>query len=97
MNRIGKTGRANAQANKKIREHIPEHDTCELVGIVEHECAPFAMTTAHRHKRAWYGGDADLLADKKQWIRACVTAHDFIENDRDLTKELFTKLRGKEI
>ena len=97
MNRVGTTGKANAKANRKIRESIPAHDTCELVGLVEHECAPFAMTTAHRHKRAWYGGDADLLADKKQWIRACVTSHDIIEHDSELTEEVFMRLRGKEL
>lgn len=97
LRKIGKVGRANIAANKKIRVQRPEIEHCELVGLVEHECAPFALTNAHRHKRAWYGGDPDLLSDRKQWIRACVVSHDIIEHDAELTEQVFMRLRGKEI
>lgn len=56
----------------------------------------FAMAPAHRHKRAWYKGDPEKLADVKQWVCACVDCHDAIEHNKQLTEEVFITLRGIE-
>ena len=84
MNRVGKVGRANIAANKKIKTHAEKQgiNHCEVckLGMAKFagiECVEsFALTTAHRHKRAWYKGDADLLADPNQWVKACVSFSD---------------------
>lgn len=101
MNKVGKIGRANIAANKKIREHAEKHsiDHCEVCALnmpefKDIECVgSFALTTAHKHKRAWYKGDPDLLSDPSQWVKACVTSHDRIEHDEALTEEVFNRLR----
>lgn len=101
MNKVGKVGRANIAANKKIKAHAEANslDQCEIcaLGMEEFkdiECVgSFALTTAHKHKRAWYKGDPDLLSDPKQWVKACVTSHDRIEHDEALTEEVFSRLR----
>lgn len=96
MNRVGKVGRANLKANKMIREYSEQHDldTCEI-GL--HGClGKFTVANAHRHKRSWYKGDADKLADPKQWVKACQCCHDKIEHDAALTEEVFMRLRGEE-
>lgn len=54
------------------------------------------LTNAHRHKRSWYKGDVELLSDRKQVIKGCVNCHDAIEHNKELTEEIFTKLRGGE-
>lgn len=103
MNKVSKVGRANIEANKKIKAHAEANslDQCEIcaLGMEEFkdiECVgSFALTTAHKHKRAWYKGDPDLLSDPKQWVKACVTSHDRIEHDEALTEEVFMSLRGE--
>lgn len=96
MRKIGKVGRANLAANKKIKLHIDESllQNCEIgfEGCLKN----FALTIAHRHKRAWYKGDADLLSNPKQWVIGCVCCHDAIEHDKELTEKTFNKLRGPE-
>lgn len=102
MNRVGKVGRANLAANKKIRVIAEKDglDYCEIgrLNMPElkgTEClGSFTLASAHRHKRAWYKGDAELLADKDQWVKACVNCHNGIEFDADLTDEVFNRLRN---
>ena len=102
MNRVGKVGRANISACKKIAVIAAKEglDYCEigrlnLPAMKEVEClGSFTLASAHRHKRAWYKGDAELLADRDQWVKACVNCHDAIEFDGDLTEEVFNRLRN---
>lgn len=91
--RVGKVGRANIESRKKIAEICEEKqlNRCELnfIGCMQ----TWPLAPAHRHKRAWYKGDVELLADFNQWVVACVVCHDTIEHDGMLTEELFNKLR----
>lgn len=104
MNKVGKVGRANIAANKEIKKHAEAKslDHCEVCKLgmeafKDVECVgSFALTTAHLHKRAWYKGDAYLLADPKQWVKACVNSHNRMEHDAALTEEVFMRLRGEE-
>lgn len=79
-----------------IGEHAAEMNLkrCEigLPGCTE----TWPLAPAHRHKRAWYKGSAELLADPKQWVCACQVCHDQIEIDAALTEEIFMRLRGPE-
>lgn len=47
---------------------------------------------AHRHKRLWYIYEKELLVDINQVLYICNNCHQKIENDSQLTEEMF-KLR----
>ena len=103
MRKVGKVGKANIEARKKIGKLAEANKltTCELgpvlVSFGINVCLyNFTLAPAHRHKRAWYKGDAEKLADIKQWVCACVDCHDAIEHNADLTEQVFIKLRGQE-
>ena len=104
MNRVGRVGRANISACKKIAVIAAKEglDYCEigrlyLPQMKMVEClGSFTLASAHRHKRAHYKGDPEQLSDKKQWVKACVNCHDAIEFDAELTDKVFGKLRGPE-
>ncbi len=93
---IGKHGKANRESRKVIAQIAQEKNLnhCEigLDGCLR----TWPLAPAHRHKRAWYKGDATLLADFRQWIAACQYCHDLIENNPELTEAIFMKLRGYE-
>lgn len=94
MRKVGKVGRANSAARKKIASIAEkmEMKKCEI-GL-EGCLGAWPLAPAHRHKRAWYQGDAKLLADPRQWVCACQDCHDKIEFDGTLTEEIFLRLRG---
>ncbi len=99
MKKVGKIGKANIKANKILKDVLADINYCEIQ-FNKDEKKPclgnMYLTNAHRHKRAWYKGDVDLLSDKKQVVRACVNCHDTIEHNADLTEKVFIKLRGEE-
>jgi hypothetical protein len=96
INKVGKVGKANKTARGLIADYAKALDmkVCEL--NLEGCTKTWPLAPAHRHKRAWYKGDAVLLASPKQWIVACQCCHDQIEFDAVLTEEMFIKLRGAE-
>lgn len=103
IRRVGKIGKANMEARKLIakRAEALKLSTCELGPVLIqygiNVCLyNFAMAPAHRHKRAWYKGDVEKLADQKQWVCACVSCHNAIEHNKDLTEAVFMSLRGEE-
>lgn len=96
MKKVGKTGQANKYSRDLIAQIAEKNQmtTCEIQLI---DCMrSWPLAPAHRHKRAWYKGDVDKLADPKQWVTACVVCHDQIEHNASLTEEVFMKLRGPE-
>ncbi|HBI50235.1 MAG TPA: hypothetical protein DDY21_00075 [Candidatus Moranbacteria bacterium] len=101
IKRIGKRGKANINSRKEIAR------ICEDDGLVYCElqlppnkyagrCGIEASEPLHRHKRDWYAGDEKKLADRKQWIAGCRRCHNIIEDDKELTEEVFMQLRGPE-
>lgn len=94
INRIGKTGKANIEANKRLREHFNGVTACEmrLVGCM----VSWPLQFAHRHKRIWYKGDVDKLSDPKQVVIACQHCHELTEHNRPLNDSVFLALRGEE-
>lgn len=54
------------------------------------------LSFAHRHKRKEYWSRPGKLGDFNQVVLACAECHDQIENNEELTEELFIKLRGKD-
>ena len=96
LNSCGETGKANISANNLIRIKARKMglNYCEL-GFKGCKKGLY-LTVAHRHYRNWYKGNAELLSNIDQWICACVVCHEKIEEDEELTKKMFIKLRGKE-
>jgi len=96
IKKVGKVGKANIEARKMIA------DKCEEIGLNRCELRldgcliNWALAPAHRKKRMFYHGNAEELADYKQWVCACTPCHMKIENDEQLTEQIFLKLRGTE-
>lgn len=93
MKRIGKQAKINLAANRILKQEYLELGItkCE-VGL--EDCMPnFALGFAHRHKRVWYYGQPELLSDIKETILACSNCHSKMESDKQLTEEVFNKLR----
>lgn len=96
MRRIGKVGRANMEANRAIKE-ITEMNAISYCEMRLEGCMiTWPLQIAHRHKRAWYKGEADKLSDFKQWVIACDNCHRKTEWNRELNRDVFAKLRGEE-
>ena len=101
MNRVGKVGRANISACKKIAVIAKKEglDYCEIgranfMVMRKVDClGSFTLATAHKHKRAHYKGDPELLSDRNEWVKACVNCHDAIEHNKELTESVFDSLR----
>ena len=91
---VGKVGKANLEANKRLKKKFEHITYCEA--RIDACLGGMFLTNAHRHKRSWYKGDVDLLSDYKQVIRICVSCHEIIEHNKELTEETFMELRGDE-
>ena len=93
LNPVGKIGKANREARKRIaiisQESNLNHCEIQLPGCMKY----FGLAPAHRHKRDWYGGDVDKLSDPNEWVASCQWCHDQIEKSREKTEEVFNKLR----
>ncbi len=97
INKIGKQGRINATANRKLKKaYIDRGYTgqgrCE-VGLVG--CGhTFGVGYAHRHSRSWYYKHPELLSEYNQTVLACTNCHGKLEVNEELTAETFEKIRG---
>ena len=96
LKKMGKVGRANQQARDKIAL-IAEEKGLNYCELKFEKCQNWPLAPAHRHKRAWYKGDVDLLADFNQWVAACQYCHALIEIDPLLTEKVFNELRPKSL
>lgn len=94
MRKIGKIGRANIEARKKIAEIAQEFDLCSCEARLDGCMGTFGIAPAHRNKREHYGGDVEKLSDYNEWIACCQFCHQKIEGDRELTEKVFKRLRG---
>ena len=94
LKRIGKVGRANLEANKRLNEMFKNQTTCEM--RLDGCLGTWPLQKAHRHKRSWYKGDVEKLSDYKQVVIACQHCHELTEHNRELNNEVFIRLRGEE-
>ena len=51
------------------------------------------LSFAHRHKRNWYNLKPELLGSFDETLLSCISCHQKIENDKELTEKLFKQLR----
>jgi len=92
LNKVGKKGRENLKYKSMIKKmDLPQTCEVQLSGCL----GGMYLTIAHRHKRSHYK-TAEELADIKQIIVACAPCHMEIEDNKELTKFVFEKLRGEE-
>jgi len=93
MNKIGKIGKRNIEANKKLKEIFIDNGItrCELCN------SDYALTFAHKERREWYRSQPELLSDFKQVLLLCQKCHqkmdDRSETTEKLKNELFDVLR----
>lgn len=83
----------NSKARKKIAQISQDNDwrwcQIQLPG-----CAGEANAPAHKHKRVWYYDKPDeLLWDIKEWVPSCNICHSKIEHNKELTTQIFERLR----
>lgn len=91
--KLGKRTIINLEANKILKRTYKEKGitTCEinLNGCMR----TWGLGFAHLHKRIWYYHTPELLSDFNQTVLACTNCHQKIEGNRQLTEEVFKKLR----
>jgi len=91
MKQIGKVGKRNIEANKKLKKIFFEKRIlrCEKCN------SNFFLTFAHKHKRDWYKKEdrQKLLYDFNEVLLLCVNCHEEIEVSREKTNKLFKQLR----
>lgn len=92
LKKIGIIGRANIEARQRIAE-IAEEKQLNYCEIKLLNCQNWPLAPAHLHKRAWYKGNIELLANYNQWVAACQHCHNQIEHNKELTEEIFKILR----
>lgn len=105
MRQVGKIGKINAKANKKIAKMWLDKDiryceACkwiyEITKKLDWACMQ-ASDNAHRHGRVWYRGKPEeLLWGFEQVIRACRKAHTYLDNNTKIREAVFLLLRGRE-
>ena len=92
----------NKAANARIRAYCDEmgisHCEIRLPGCM----GRFGLSNAHRHKRVWYKRfewdeqeTIEALSDPTEWVKGCAYCHQRIEKDKELTEEVFMRLRGE--
>jgi hypothetical protein len=94
MNRVGKIGKRNLDANKVLKTIFLEKGItwCEI-------CSSTSMLSfAHKHPREYYRSDPDGLSRFDEVLLLCIPHHQELD-DRSLTSQeesdaLFDKLRG---
>ena len=102
LNQVGKIGRINAKANRKIAQMwidkgIEFCEVCrwiyEIEGKLDWECIR-ASSNAHRHPRIGYRSRLEMLWSFNQVIRACLPSHEYLDNNTKIKEAVFFLLRG---
>lgn len=97
IKKIGKQGRKNLAANRKIAELWELHSINYCEARLEGCLGNWPLQNAHRHRRNYYYDKPELLSDFNQVIRACQNCHQLMDRRtseaEQLTEELFNRLR----
>ena len=95
LNRIGKRGRINIDANRKIKEMFIEQGISECEFHLPDCLRGWPLQNVHRHKRFWYYRNPELLSSIYEVTKGCQNCHDKVENNEELREKEFIRLRGK--
>lgn len=93
MKRIGKQGKINIKANKKLKEIYSEQGISYCEAQLEGCMDTFGLSWHHRNKRVWYYDKPELLGSFNETILVCASCHPKLEADKELTKQKFNYLR----
>lgn len=96
IKQIGKIGRINRTANRKIDQLFRDHEIRFCEARFPGCLISWNLQRAHRHKRIWYRGQPEKLCAINQVALLCGHCHSIIENDRSKTEKLFLIIRGEE-
>ena len=87
MNKIGKIGRINFDARRKIATQCFDLgiETCEIrfPGCM----GTFGIAPAHKQPREWYRTKPELLYHRDHWRAACQWCHEILDNRAKTSKE----------
>ena len=96
LRRMGPVGKANIRSSRIVSKMAAEMGICTCEIRLNGCTRRRFLTTAHRHDRRWYDGIVELLSHIDQWVIGCTSCHERIEHDKELTKKVFKRLRGRE-
>ena len=80
------------EMNRVSRKMIADY--CESINLnyCENCGGTFGLAPSHKKKRRYYSS-AEELADPNEWIALCQPCHFKIEYSKELTEEMFNRLR----
>ena len=94
MKKIGKIGKLNAKANRKLAELWMARDILWCEYPWPHDCKQgMGLHNAHKKKRVEYRSEPEKLWAYEEVVRVCQSAHDRMEKSRIHTREVFNELR----
>lgn len=82
----------NKEARKRIAEIAEEKGLTECEIKLNGCMRTFGIAPAHRMKRINYRS-VEELSDYNEWVVACQSCHQTIEDSRELTQQVFNNLR----
>jgi len=94
LKRIGKRGRINLKANKKLKEIYAEKGIRQCEIMLEDCLRNWTLGFAHKHRRYWYYNH-DGLDSYSETLMACTNCHSKIDTNKELLEDVFKRLRDK--
>jgi hypothetical protein len=90
MKRIGKIGKINLEANKKLKELFLQKQilTCEICG------SDWALSWHHKHSRVWYRPWPEKLSEFSEVLLVCPEHHNLLQSDQRKSDYYFRQLRS---
>jgi hypothetical protein len=87
----------NQKANQKLHKMFWDKGIFLCEANLEGCERGWMLSYAHRHKRLYYYDKPDeLLWDYKEVILACLKCHNKMEKSKELTEQVFNRLREPE-
>lgn len=105
MKQIGKVGKANIAANKKLNKEYKSRGLfhCEIGAFFKYQgvfadCWKIRQSYCHRLDRIEYRGDMEDLGKFEETIGGCIHCHTIIDKpeNAELKEKLFVALRPKD-
>ena len=93
LKRIGKRGRINIEANKKLKQIYAEKGIKECEIKLENCLRNWTLGFAHKYRRFWYYNHTGLDSYSETLI-ACTNCHQKIDTDKELLNKTFKRLRN---
>lgn len=87
IKQIGKQGKINILANKKIKEMIDNERIVECELKFKGCLGNWTLSPAHKEKRWWYKDKPELLWNRSQVLIACSNCHQILDDRSKTTKE----------